>query len=138
MQVKSQSDIRKNFEQSTTIVTERYKTGVAGAEWKDEALAGQDLYTARMQDPNVLARRTKGINKVSDDQWRSATATKGAPVIAARMKDASGKQAANFEPYRQLLESITLPAKTTDPMQNVVNRVAPIAVAFANKKNEQG
>jgi hypothetical protein len=91
-----------------------------------------------MQDPNVLARRNKGVNKVSDEQWRSNTISKGSAVIAVRMKDASGKQASNFEPYRQALESLTLPAKTADPMQNVVNRVGPIAVKFAQIKNEQG
>lgn len=136
MKVKSQSDIKKNFEQSTSIVTERYKTGVSNAAWKDEALAGQSLYVEAMQNPNILARRSKGINKVSDEQWRSNTTIKGAPVIAVRMKDASGKQAGNFEPYRQALESMTLPAKTTDPATNVLNRVTPIAVKFAQLKNE--
>lgn len=138
MKVKAQSDIKKNYEQSTSIVTDRYKTGVQNGAWKDPALAGQDLYVAKMQDPNVLGRRNKGINKVSDDQWRGAATTKGAPVIAARMKDASGKQASNFEPYRAALEGMTLPAKTTDPAQNVMNRVTPIAVKFAAIKNETG
>jgi|CXWL01.1.fsa_nt_gi hypothetical protein len=88
-----------------------------------------------MQNPNILARRNKGINKVSDDQWRTAATTKGAPVISQRMKDASGKQASGFEPYRSALESMTLPAKTTDPAQNVVNRVTPIAVKFRELKD---
>ena len=136
MDVKSQSEIKKNFEQSTSIVTERYKTGVANGSWKDEALSGQDLYVQRMQDPNVLARRNKGINQVSDEQWRTNTITKGSTVIAQRMKDASGKQASGFEPYRQALESMTLPPKTADPAQNVLNRVTPIAVKFAQLKNE--
>ena len=138
MKVKSQSDIKKNYEQATSIVTERYKTGVASANWKDDALAGQDLYVQTMQDPNVLARRNKGINKVSDDEWRKDTLDKGSGVIAARMKAASPKQAANFEPYRAALEGMTLPARTTDPAQNVANRVTPIAVKFRDIKNSQG
>jgi hypothetical protein len=135
LQVKSQSQIKTNYEQSTSIVTDRYKTGVAGASWKDDALAGQDLYVARMADPNVLARRTAGINEVSDDEWRNNTITKGSGVIAARMKAASADQASGFEPYRAILQNMTLPAKTTDPAQNVINRVVPIAVAFAEQKN---
>lgn len=138
VKVKSQSDIKKNYEQSTSIVTERYKMGVSDAEWKDKALDGQDLYEARMQDPNVLARRNKGINKVSDEQWRGNTLDKGSGVIASRMKNASGKQASNYEPYRAILEAMTLPPKTTDPAQNVANRVTPIAVRFHEKKNEIG
>ena len=137
MKVKSQSDIKKNFEQSTSIVTERYRSGVADANWKDAAISGQDLYVQTMQNPTVLARRNKGINKVSDEAWRGAATTKGAPVIAQRMKDASGKQASGFEPYRSALESMTLPAKTTDPAQNVANRVTPIAVKFRQIKDAE-
>lgn len=136
MHVKSQSDIKKKYEASTSLVTEAYKMGVADSNWKDTALAGQSLYVESMQNPTILARRSKGINKVSDEQWRNAAIVKGAPVIAVRMKAASSEQSANFEPYRQALESMTLPAKTTDPLQNVINRIGPIAVKFKQIKNE--
>lgn len=135
MKVKSSAEIKKNYEQSTSIVTERYKTGVSDASWKDPAIAGQDLYVQAMQNPTVLARRNKGIQKVTDEAWRSSAQQKGAPVIAQRMKDASGKQQSGFEPYRVALENMTLPAKTTDPAQNVVNRVTPIAVKFRELKD---
>lgn len=138
LKVKSQSEIKKNYDQATSIVTERYKTGVSDADWKDAAIEGQDLYEQMMQDPNVLARRTKGINKVSDDEWRKNTIDKGSGVIAARMKAAAGKQATNYEPYRSALESMTLPARTADPAQNVTNRVTPIAMKFREIKNAQG
>jgi hypothetical protein len=138
MKVKSQSDIKKNYEQSTAIVTDRYKTGVSGASWKDAAKDGQDLFVQMMQDPNVLARRIKGIDRVSDEEWRTNTINKGSGVIAARMKNASGKQASRFEPYRNALESMDLPARTADPATNVANRVTPIAVKFREIKNEQG
>lgn len=138
MKVKSQSDIKKNYEQSTSIVTDRYKDGVRDASWKEEAIKGQGLYEEQMSNPTVLQRREKGINRVSDEEWRLNTQTKGAPIIASRMKLASGKQAQRFEPYRSALESITLPDKTTDPAQNVINRVTPIAVKFRQIKDEQG
>jgi hypothetical protein len=138
MKVKSQTEIKANFEQSTSIVTPRYTAGVTTGNWKDPAIAGQGLYTQMMQNPNVLARREKGINKVSNEDWKSAAIKKGAGVIAARMKDASGKQATNFEPYRTALEGITLPAKTADPATNVLNRVTPIAVKFREIKDSIG
>lgn len=138
MKVKSSAEIKANFEQSTSIVTPRYTKGVSSAMWKDAAIDGQDLYVQTMQNPTILARREKGINKVSDEQWRSAAQTKGAPVIAQRMKDASQKQVSGFEPYRSALESMTLPARTTDPAQNVANRVTPIAVKFREIKDTQG
>ena len=138
MKVKSQAEIRNNYDQSTGIVTTRYTAGVATGQWKDPALAGQSLYTQMMQNPTVLARREKGINKVSNEEWKSAATLKGAPIIAARMKLAAAKQALNFEPYRTALEGITLPAKVVDPATNVLNRVTPIAVAFRNLKDQIG
>lgn len=138
MKVKSQSAIKKNFEASTALVTQRYKDGLVGAEWKANALEGQDLYEQMMSDPAVLARRTKGIDRVSDAEWQQAATTKGAPIIAGRMKDASAKQASRFEPYRVALEGMDLPARTADPATNVLNRVTPIAVRFREIKNEQG
>lgn len=138
MKVKSQSDIKKNYEQATSIVTERYKTGVADAQWKDAAIAGQDLYETQMQNPTVLARRTKGINRTSDEDWKKGAIDKGSGVIAARMKNASGKQASRFEPYRNALASMDLPPKTADPATNVANRVTPIAVKFREIKDSEG
>lgn len=138
MKVKPISEIKKNYEASTALVTDRYKTGVTSATWKDAAIQGQDLYEQAMSDPNVLGRREKGINRVSDDEWRTAAKEKGAPIIASRMKGASDKQANRFEPYRAALESMSLPAKTTDPATNVTNRVIPIAVKFREIKNQTG
>ncbi len=138
MKVKPQSEIKANYEMSTGTVTPKYTAGVARGEWKDPALAGQGLYTQMMSNPSVLARREKGINKVSNEEWRAAAKDKGAGIIAARMKLASGKQATNFEPYRTALEGISLPAKTADPATNVINRVTPIAVKFRELKDQIG
>lgn len=138
MKVKSQSAIKKNFEASTALVTQRYKDGLVGATWKEEAKDGQDLYEQMMSDPAVLARREKGIDRVSDEEWRQAATNKGGPIIAGRMKDSSAKQASRFEPYRNALEAMTLPPRTADPATNVLNRVTPIAVRFREIKNEQG
>lgn len=138
MKVKSQSEIKANYEQSTAIVTPRYVAGVKSADWKDAARDGQDLYVQMMSNPTVLARRTKGIERVSDEEWRTDTIDKGSGVIAARMKAASGDQVARFEPYRSALESMTLPARTADPATNVANRVTPIAVKFREIKDSIG
>jgi hypothetical protein len=54
------------------------------------------------------------------------------------MQAGASKREANFEPYRQELASLELPAKTSDPMQNVQNRVGGIAVALHNKKMQMG
>lgn len=136
MKVKSESEIKKNYEDSTTLVPARFEAGVKTASWKDEAIAGQDLYEEQMSDPDVLARRRAGIDRVSDESWRKDTIDKGKNVIAKRMKDASDKQVAGFRPYRAVLEGIELPPRVADGMQNLINRAGPIVEKLQKKKKE--
>ena len=138
VKVKPESEIKKNYEDSTALVPARFEAGVKTAEWQDPSIRGQDLYETRMRDDTVLKRRAKGIEKISDESWRTNTIKKGKPIIGARMKDASDKQVANYRPYREALLSVDLPAKVADPMQNLINRAGAIVQALVNKKAELG
>ena len=138
MKVKSSETIKKNYTASAALVPERFRTGVQTASWKESALNGQGLYVQMLSDPNVLARRTKGIDRVSDESWRTDTITKGAGIIGSRMTLAADKQASRVAPYMSVLASMELAPRTADPATNVANRVTPIAVALRAKKNEIG
>jgi len=138
VKVKSETDIKANYEKSTGDVGRRFEIGVKTAEWKEASVAGQGLYEEQMSKPDVLSRRKTGIDRVSDAEWRDATIKKGKGIIGTRMKDASGKQINRYRPYRTLIEGITLPAKTADVEQNIMNRCVPIAVAQRKLKEEIG
>jgi len=137
VKVKSEAESKKNYEDSTALVPGRFKAGVSSATWQAEAIAGQDLYVAQMSNTDILARRASGIGKVSNEAWRKATIDKGATVIGARMKAASDKQIAGFRPYREALSAVTLPAKTADPMQNLINRAGAVVQAMVDTKKAQ-
>lgn len=137
VKVKPESEIKKNYEDSTALVPARYEAGVKTAEWQGPAIAGQDLYEEQMRRDEILRRRESGINKVSNESWRTDTITKGRPIIATRMKAASDKQVAAYRPYREALISIDLPARTSDPMQNLINRAGAIVQALVNVKAQQ-
>lgn len=138
VKVKPESDAKKNYEDSTALVPGRFEQGVKQASWHDAALEGQDLYVTQMTNSEILARRTKGIDKVSDEAWRRDAINKGKNIIGTRMKDASGKQVENFRPYRAALESVDLPPKTADPMANLMNRAGAVVKALVDKKKEIG
>ena len=138
VKVKSEAEIKTNYEASTALVPQRYEAGVKVASWKDPSIAGQSLYEEQMRRQEILARREAGINKVSDETWRTQTINKGKNVIASRMKDASGQQVAGFRPYRSALEGLTLPPKTTDPMQNLINRAGAVVDVMVKTKAAQG
>jgi len=138
VKIKPESDAKKNYEQSTSLVPERFEAGVKAATWQTAAKDGQDLYETKMRMDEVLKRRGKGIDKVSDEQWRKETINKGKNIIGARMKDASEKQVANFRPYRDALTAVDLPQRTADPMANLMNRAGAVVKALVDKKKEIG
>lgn len=136
VKVKPIADAKKNYEDSAALVPTRFAQGVRIAEWQSPAIAGQDLYVAQMSDADVLARRRSGIERVSNESWRTDTINKGQPVIATRMRDASGKWATNWAPFGAVIEAITLPPRVADGMQNLINRAGPIVTALQAKKEE--
>lgn len=137
VKVKPESEIKKNYEDSTALVPARFEAGVRSATWKNEALAGQDLYVSQMTRAEILARRSAGIDKVSDEQWRRAAIDKGKNVIGQRMKAASQKQVEGFRPYREALSALELPPRTSDPMANLMNRAGAVVETMVKVKEAQ-
>lgn len=137
MKVKSKAQIQKNYEMAASTAGARYKDAIPNADWKDAALGGQENYVTRMSDPTVLARRSTGIEKVSDADWRKAAIDKGSGVIAGRMKAAAPKQADGFEPYRAKLERTSLTPRGPKGVGNLV-RVREVVEAMIEEKEAQG
>lgn len=133
VKIKSQAQIRAAYESAIPVVAGRYKVGVEGTNnWQSKAIEGQALYVTRMQDQSVLSRREKGLQKVSDAEWKQNALNKGVSRIGPGMQAGAGKQAANYEPIRLAIEATTLAPRTGDAMQNIDNRVKPIVQAAMN------
>ena len=126
VKVKPLATIEKNYKGAASTAASRYKDAIPGIIWQAEAMAGQDLYEAKMMDPAVLARRSTEIAKVSDAAFREALTKKGAPVLASRMSDAAPRMAAGYAPIRSALEALTLPPRVVDPMANIDARLKPV------------
>jgi len=136
VRVKSESEIKKNYEDSTALVPARYEAGVRSATWQAAAIEGQDLYEEQMRKDEVLKRRASGIQRTSDEEWRSNAVIKGKPNIGTRMKAASGKQVEGFRPYREALVGLDLPGKTADPMTNLMNRAGAVVQKLVDTKRQ--
>jgi len=139
VRIKSKAQIEQNFRAAIPVVASRYKAGVDNTSgWQQSAVAAQPLYEEKMRDPEVLSRRAKALARVSDQDWKTAASTKGTQRIAAGMEQGAAKQATNFEPYRQAIESLSLPARTADPIANVNNRVVGVVSALVAVKKQIG
>lgn len=123
----------KNYQASTSAVPAKYGAGIQRTtDWKEKSISGQALYEEQMRKADVLARRTAGLEKVSNDQWRNKANTLGVQRIAAGMMEGAQRQADNYEPVAQALRSLSLPDRTSDAMQNIDNRVKPVVMAAKN------
>jgi len=138
VKVKSLDEAKKRFEGSVSIVPERYKSGVQQANWKEKATSdeAERLWKAKLQEAMNANRRQKALDRVSNEDWKQAAIAKGANRIAEGMRQSSSKWAQNWAPYKSALEQVELPEKTTDPIQNVTNRVGAVVKALVDKKKE--
>lgn len=120
----------KNYQASTGAVPAKYGAGIQRTtDWKEKSLSGQGLYEEQMRKPEVLARRNQGLEKVSNEQWKAKAQSLGVQRISAGMMEGAQRQADNYEPVAQALRNLTLPDRTSDPMQNIDNRVKAVVNA---------
>jgi hypothetical protein len=139
VKVKSAQARADAYRRAIPTVTAAYKAGVESTSgWQAAAIDGQGLYEQRMQDSEVLSRRAKNLAKVSDADWKTAASIKGSQRIAAGMEQGAAKQVANWAPYGAALESLTLPGRTADGVQNVQNRVIPVVQRMMDTKKQVG
>jgi len=137
MKIKSQAEISKKWGDAIGRVPGAYKAGVAATnDWQEKAASddAENLWKERIDEAAARKARQKAIGAVSNEDWKSAAVNKGSARIGAGMTAAQGKRAQKHEPYRAAIEGMTLPPKTSDPAQNVTNRVIPIAVTLSELK----
>lgn len=130
MVLKTREEARANFEASVAYIPARYEAGVDKADWLGPA--GSDTAEKNYADGIAAAvtakRRQKAIKRVSNEDWKSAAKTKGAPIIGARITGALDKWESNWGPmYDKIRAKVpTLKAKTVDFRTNITNRLVPV------------
>lgn len=125
--MKTKEEARANLEASVGYIPDRYKAGVARADWATNA--GSDQAERNYADAVAKAvtakRRQNAVKKVSNSEWQNRAIEKGGAVIGERVRQAIEKQSAKWAPiYDAVRNDISrLPAKTTDFRSNITNRV---------------
>ena len=132
MDTKSASDMFNNWDAARGRAATNYPLGInKNTTWHNNALAGQTTYVSAMMNPTVLDRRITGLqNKTSQSDWKQKAVDKGAPRISAGMAAGAPAYQAAASTIISTLQSLTLPPRTGDAMQNIDNRVKPIAQAL--------
>jgi len=121
----------KNWEGSIGVIPGRYRSGVeATNNWKARATAGDDLWKTRTSEAIANNSRQKGLDKVSDSDWKNNALGKGASRIGPGIRAAVADYSKGMAAVLSAIESVSLPDRVADPEQNVINRVVPIVKAL--------
>jgi len=125
--MKTKEEARANLEASVAYIPDRYKAGVARADWATPAGSDQAEKNFAAKMGEVIAKKTRQlkIKAVSNSEWQSRAVEKGGAVIGERIRGAIDKQAAKWGPIydRVSTDVARLPAKTIDFRTNITNRV---------------
>jgi len=125
--MKTKEEAKANLEASVSYIPERYKAGIARADWATNA--GSDQAEKNFADAMSAAiaakRRQTKVKAVSNTDWQNAAAVKGGAVIGTRIRESIEKQSARWSPIydRVTADVARLPARTVDFRSNVTNRV---------------
>jgi len=133
----SAEDIAKAWEEAIPRVPAKYLDRVEKTVgFKERALAGEDTYKAVMEQVLREGRRAKGLERISDEDWKRGVREKGAKRIADGMKIGATKRKAKYEPFRAALHGLEIPEKGPDPVENARTIVPLIVEALVRKKRE--
>jgi len=128
METKSAADTVKRWTSAIGRVPGAYKDGVEGASNVIErSKAAEETWKAAVQDAAAREARKKGLEKITDAEWKKAAIEKGAARIGAGMTAGKEKFNRGITEVLSVLSGITLPPRGLDPEGNVDGRVKPIA-----------
>lgn len=122
VRTKSVEESGKKWDGAIGRAAEGYRTGVATTtDWAEKAgsEAAESLYGQRLQSAIAERARQKGVQAVSNEQWRSKAVEKGAARIGPGMMAAKADYRKGWSPYQSAMEALVLTPKSADPIQNV-------------------
>lgn len=129
MVMKTREEAKANLEAAISFIPDRYSAGVAKADWIGPAKSDQaeKNYADGVGKAVAAKRRQKAISKLSNEDWKNAAISKGAPIIGERIRGALDKYDANWGPMYDRVKSkvSTLPPKTTSWRDNITKRLIP-------------
>jgi len=134
MVMKTVEEAKANFSAAVSYIPSRYSAGVQKADWLTPAKsdAAERNFADGVGKAVANKTRQRKISAMSNDDWKNAAVTKGAPIIGTRIQQALDKWAANFAPVYSKVQSTVsaLPPSTTDYMQNINARLIPTVKAW--------
>jgi len=105
----------QNWTRGAANAPANYKDGILASQgWQQNAIAAEGLYAAKLSEAIAEGRRAKRLAQVSEASWKQRASELGSQRIKAGMDAATGKMRAAMQKNLQVIESVTLPARSAD------------------------
>lgn len=124
------------WERVSKGATQEYREGVENPrkDWADETAKAEGRYEDGVQAAIGRKAFSKGVKKAGTSKWQSRAVTLGPARFATGVAAAVDAYASGFEPYRQVIASLTLPPRGPKGSAQNILRVSAIAEALHAKK----
>lgn len=102
--------------------------------------AAEKLYAENVAKAIAEKRRQKALGRVSESDMNAAMTATGAQNYRSGTERGADKQSKNVEPYYAALDALEgkLPARTSDPMANLMNRAGAVVKTMVETKKRIG
>ena len=103
-------------------------------DWKNETAASESRYEAGVQESIRGKRFGKGVSEAGTAKWQEKTLAKGTQRWGPGVQVAQSDFEEGFEPFRNVIAGLSLPAKFPKGDPRNIQRVAAVAKALHDKK----
>lgn len=136
MKIRSIGEIQAKWVRVTPERSADYRIGVETPkkDWKTGASGGKEAYKAAMTKVIAEDRQNKGVLKSSTAYWAEKALALGVPRFSEGVAVAGPAYGKGFDPYRGVLEGLTLPPRYAKGDPRNIERVKVIAAALHAKK----
>lgn len=114
-------------------IGQRYQQGIEGADWASATNNAQTQanWGTGVQEALANGRYLAGVARVSNQDWRTASISKGVSRIGPGIIASLTKYQTRFAPILSAMNNAaaSLPPRTTSATQNVTARLLPIIAA---------
>ena len=135
-QIKSASEIAKKWSEVTPTRQSFYEAGVKSPlrDWATNTAAAEDAWASGVQEAAANKRFGAGVRRAGTEKWSRKVVEVGVPRWGAGVRAAAPDYEEGFRPYRDVIESTSLPPKYAKGDPRNIDRVAAIAMALHKKK----
>lgn len=134
--VKSSSAIAQKWARVTPQRTQDFEEGVRNPRksWEEGAAEAASAQAEGVQQAINEGRFEKGVRKAGNEKWQRKTIEKGVRRWGPGVQVAQNDFESGFAPYRQVIESTTLPPRFAKGDPRNLERVAAMATALHEAK----